>query len=95
MTPHTSWCAGGHRCSLGEHRADPIVITAPNIGAVTLTRVRAANGREHAEVRLTVALAPTELAARRQLLELADNLSRVLHHATRPEGSIHHGTVAA
>ncbi|WP_433057068.1 hypothetical protein [Dactylosporangium sp. CS-033363] len=95
MTPHTGWCAGGHRCALGEHRADPIVIAVPRLGRIALTRVRAADGREHAEVRLTVALAPTEPAARRQLLELTDQLTRVLHHATRHGGSIHSGTVAA
>nr|WP_246655712.1 hypothetical protein [Dactylosporangium vinaceum] len=90
MTPHTSWCAGGHRCSLGEHRADPLVVDIPRQGRIALTRVRSAAGREHAEIRLTVALAVTEPHARRQLAVLLDRLTQALH-----EGSFHRGTVAA
>ncbi|GIM82856.1 hypothetical protein [Salinispora arenicola] len=79
---HTTWCAHGHRCNLGEHRSDEIVIDLPGRGRgrAVLVRVRANNGREHAEVRIRVALAPTELAARRQLTGL---LGDVRHAVTR------------
>ena len=81
--PHTSWCAGGHRCGLGEHRADPLVVDVPGLGRALLTRVRAADGREHAEVTLTVALAAAEPVARGQLLGLARDLGAVIGRATR------------
>jgi hypothetical protein len=81
MTRHPQWCARGHQCGLGEHRAQPITLNAPDVGRVILTRVRAANGREHAEVRLTVALATTESQARRQLAALINDLDTVLSRA--------------
>jgi hypothetical protein len=80
---HPDWCAGGHRCNLGEHRADPLAVTIPGLGRALLTRVRATDGREHAEVTLTVALAAAEPHARRQLLDLTTDLTRVLQRATR------------
>ncbi|MGI5182301.1 hypothetical protein ACQEVZ_39040 [Dactylosporangium sp. CA-152071] len=82
-TRHTDWCAGGHRCNLGEHRADPLVVDVPGLGRALLTRVRAADGREHAEVTLTVALAAAEPVARAQLLGLAHDLDVVIARATR------------
>ncbi|MFF5227330.1 hypothetical protein [Dactylosporangium sp. NPDC000521] len=92
---HTDWCAGGHRCNLGEHRADPLVVSVPGLGRALLTRVRAADGREHAEVTLTVALATAEPYARQQLLLLTTDLTRVLERATRasarPKGGIRNG----
>ncbi|WP_432981567.1 hypothetical protein [Dactylosporangium sp. CA-233914] len=78
---HPDWCARGHRCGLGEHRAQPITLDAPGLGRVVLTRVRTEDGRESAEVRLTVALATTEPAARRQLMALTNDLDTVLSRA--------------
>ncbi|MEV0570667.1 hypothetical protein [Dactylosporangium sp. NPDC050588] len=82
-TRHTDWCARGHRCNLGEHRADPLAVDVPGLGRALLTRVRAADGREHAEVTLTVALAAAEPVARAQLLGLARDLDTVISRATR------------
>ncbi|MCL7459900.1 hypothetical protein M8I35_22245 [Micromonospora sp. MSM11] len=81
-TGHTDWCARDHRCNLGEHRSDEIVVNLPGHGRAVLTRVVAANGRQHAEIRLRVALAPAEPAARRQLLgllaDVRDTVTRAL-----------------
>ena len=78
MSPHTPWCARGHRCGLGEHRADPIVIDTPGHGRATLTRVRSASATDHAEVRITIRLARTEPTARRQLAGLLHTLDALL-----------------
>ena len=86
---HPEWCAGGHRCNLGEHRADPLIIAIPGYGRATLTRIRASDGREHAEVRLTVALAEAEPCARVQLLGVATDLRTLLDHATRASAAPH------
>ncbi|MEV4134409.1 hypothetical protein AB0J72_19840 [Dactylosporangium sp. NPDC049742] len=80
---HPDWCAGGHRCNLGEHRADPLTVDVPGLGRALLTRVRGRDGREHAEVTLTVALADAEPVARAQLLGLARDLDVVINRATR------------
>lgn len=64
---HPDWCPQDHRCGLAEHRSEDILVDLPGYGRAVLTRVRAADGREHAELRLRVALAPAEPAARRQL----------------------------
>ncbi|MGC5053571.1 hypothetical protein ACLQ2S_19180 [Micromonospora sp. DT48] len=77
---HTGWCAGGHRCGLGEHRSDEIVVDAGRARAV-LVRVRSAAGRDHAEIRLRVALAPTEVAARRQLVGLLGDMRQAVTRA--------------
>jgi hypothetical protein len=79
---HTTWCAGGHRCNLGEHRADPLIVAVPGLGRALLTRVRGADGREHAEVTLTVALAEDESCARVQLLGVANDLRTTIGRAT-------------
>lgn len=76
---HTGWCARDHRCNLTEHRSAEILVDIPGARAV-LTRVRTATGRDHAEIRIRVALAPAEPAARRQLLGL---LGDVRHTVTR------------
>ncbi|MER7894360.1 hypothetical protein ABTX15_31605 [Micromonospora sp. NPDC094482] len=76
-TGHTDWCGRDHRCNLGEHRSDEIVVDAGRARAV-LVRVRTAAGREHAEVRVRVALAPTELAARRQLVGLLGDMRQAV-----------------
>lgn len=85
---HPEWCAHGHRCGLGEHRAQPIVLDAPRLGRVVLTRVQTSDGRQHAEVTATVALAEAEPYARAQLLTLTRDLesvlSRAVHASARP-----------
>ena len=75
---HPDWCARGHRCGLGEHRADPIVVELPGVGRLVLTRVRAADGRQHAEVRATVRLPEHDGAARLRLLDLLSRLPRAI-----------------
>ncbi|WP_327033913.1 hypothetical protein [Micromonospora ureilytica] len=79
---HTDWCGKDHRCNLGEHRSDEIVVDVAGRSRAVLVRVRTAAGREHAEIRVRVALAPSELAARRQLVGLLGDLR---HAVTRAE----------
>ncbi|RKN44303.1 hypothetical protein [Micromonospora endolithica] len=78
---HTEWCAGGHRCGLGEHRSEEIVVDIAGRSRAVLVRVRTAAGREHAEVRVRVALAPTEVAARRQLVGLLGDMRQAVTRA--------------
>ncbi|MEU8420415.1 hypothetical protein AB0C15_06025 [Micromonospora sp. NPDC048835] len=78
---HTEWCGKDHRCNLGEHRSDDIVVDVAGRSRAVLVRVRTAAGREHAEVRVRVALAPGEVAARRQLLGLLDDLRETVTRA--------------
>ncbi|MFI6065819.1 hypothetical protein ACIA47_11195 [Micromonospora sp. NPDC051227] len=78
---HTEWCGKDHRCGLGEHRSDEIVVDVAGRSRAVLVRVRTAAGREHAEVRVRVALAPTELAARRQLVGLLGDLRQAVTRA--------------
>lgn len=79
---HTDWCARDHRCNLNEHRSEEITVDlpAPARARAVLVRVRTATGRDHADIRVRVALAPTELAARRQLTGLLGDLR---HTVTR------------
>jgi hypothetical protein len=77
---HTDWCARDHRCNLAEHRSAEILVDLPGHARAVLTRVRTATGRDHAEIRIRVALAPIEPAARRQLAGL---LGDVRHTVTR------------
>ena len=81
---HPEWCARGHHCGLGEHRSTPISLRAPGRGVVVLTRVMAADGREHAEVRLRVALAPGPARARAHLARLVSGLDALLTGVTHP-----------
>lgn len=67
---HTDWCARGHRCGLGEHRAEPISVDLPRAGTGLLTRVQDAHGRQYAEIRLRVALPGDEAGARQRLIAL-------------------------
>lgn len=86
-TPHTGWCAADHRCSLGEHRAEEIVIDLAHLGRATVARTRTDAGREYAEVRLWVALDRREPAARRQLLTMLAGLRALVSRvalAARP-----------
>ena len=78
---HTDFCARDHRCNLGEHRSDDIVVDLPGHGRAVLVRVRTAAGREHAEVRVRVALAPGEIAARRQLVGLLGDVRQAVTRA--------------
>ncbi|MDI5942586.1 MULTISPECIES: hypothetical protein [unclassified Micromonospora] len=79
---HTGWCGRDHRCNLGEHRSEEIVVDLPGHGRAVLVRVRTAAGREHAEVRVRVALAPGEVAARRQLVGLLGDVRQAVTRAT-------------
>ena len=78
---HPDWCAKGHHCGLGEHRAQPVSLYAPGRGVLVLTRVLSADGRQHVEVRTRIRLAPGESQARahlgRILAELDAHLRRV------------------
>ncbi|MET8356043.1 hypothetical protein [Micromonospora sp. NPDC005171] len=78
---HTEWCGKDHRCGLGEHRSEEIVVDVAGRSRAVLVRVRTAAGREHAEVRVRVALAPSELAARRQLVGLLGDLRHAVTRA--------------
>ncbi|MGW4466091.1 hypothetical protein [Micromonospora sp. NPDC004704] len=69
-TAHTDWCARDHRCGLAEHRSEEMVVDLPGYGRAVLNRVRGEDGREYAELRMRVALAPVEPAARRQLVTI-------------------------
>lgn len=81
---HPDWCAQGHRCGLGEHRAHPITLTVPGAGGAVLTRVRSAAGTQHAEIRLSIALPAGEPAARLRLAALLTHLSALIgpHRST-------------
>ncbi|MEU7948492.1 hypothetical protein AB0C50_27725 [Micromonospora taraxaci] len=78
---HTDWCGKDHRCGLGEHRSEEIVVDVAGRSRAVLVRVRTAAGREHAEVRVRVALAPSEVAARRQLVGLLGDLRHAVTRA--------------
>lgn len=52
---HTDWCAGGHRCGRGEHRADPINAWIGD-NHLLLTRVLDRAGRQHVEIVASVPL---------------------------------------
>ncbi|MFJ6166269.1 hypothetical protein ACIQH6_14235 [Micromonospora orduensis] len=78
---HTDWCGKDHRCGLGEHRSEEIVVDVAGRSRAVLVRVRTAAGREHAEVRVRVALAPSDLAARRQLVGLLGDLRHAVTRA--------------
>uniref|UniRef100_A8LYU9 Uncharacterized protein n=1 Tax=Salinispora arenicola (strain CNS-205) TaxID=391037 RepID=A8LYU9_SALAI len=78
---HTTWCARGHRCNLGEHRSEEIVVDIAGRARAVLVRVRTATGREHAEVRVRVALAFGEVAARRQLVGLLGDVRQAVTRA--------------
>jgi hypothetical protein len=75
---HTDWCAGGHRCGLGEHRADPVVVELPGVGRLMLIRVQGADGRQHAEIRATVRLPEHDGYARLRLVDLLARLPRAI-----------------
>jgi hypothetical protein len=75
---HPEWCAGGHRCGLGEHRADPVIVDVDGVGRLVLTRVQGRDGRQHADVRVTAELVEHEGYARLQLARLVERLTAAL-----------------
>jgi hypothetical protein len=81
---HPDWCARGHRCGLGEHRATPVTLVAPGRGVVVLTRVLGADGRQHVEIRTDVTLAEGEPQARAHLTHILAELDAHLKRITRP-----------
>lgn len=74
---HPAWCRRGHYCAAGEHRAEPATISRPGTGSVVLTRVSTGR-REHAEVRMSVALAQGDFNARAHLLLILGALEDLL-----------------
>jgi hypothetical protein len=84
---HPDWCAQGHHCGLGEHQAAPIVLDVPGRGRVVLTRIMAADGRQHVEIRTGVTLADGDHAARAHLAmilaELEAHLTRIIRRPRR------------
>lgn len=84
---HTSWCAGGHRCALGEHRAEPHTITSPGAGSATITRIRTVSGVEYAEIRLRITLPYNEMDARTRLTSVVTFL-RTLIGPPRLRGTV-------
>ncbi|MFI7598417.1 hypothetical protein [Actinoplanes sp. NPDC049681] len=84
-TAHTEWCARDHRCDLGEHRAEEVVVDLPGHGRAVLTRVKGLDGREHAEIRVRVVLHTEEAAARWQLRTVLNGFRQLIAHvAIRP-----------
>ena len=80
---HPDWCAQGHACGLGEHRAQPVTLDAGNSGVVVLTRVLAANGRQHVEIRTRITLTNAgEVHARAQLARILTQLDALLRRLT-------------
>ena len=79
---HTDWCAHGHHCGLGEHRSTPVTLDSPT-GVVVLTRVLAATGREHIEIRIRIGLASGEPHARTHLTQIVYGLDALLRRVTR------------
>ena len=77
MTAHPSWCARDHRCGLGEHRSEPLVVDVAGVRLV-LTRVRRRDGGDSYELRATGLLPRDEAAARRCLGRVLDVVVRGL-----------------
>jgi hypothetical protein len=94
-TAHTGWCARDHRCNLGEHRSGEMIVDLPGHGRAVVTRVLAANGREHAEVRARIPLHSTETGARWQLGTLLSGLDRLLSAVVIRRGVIRAGRTQA
>jgi hypothetical protein len=82
-TPHTAWCARGHRCNLAEHRSEEIVVELPGHGRAVLARIRDDQGREYGEIRARIALHPHQPVARRQLADALTDLRGLLTRAAR------------
>jgi hypothetical protein len=82
-TDHTDWCARDHRCNLGEHRAMPVTLAANDRGRIVLTRLRAADGRHHVEIRMRITLAASERLARAHLARILTLLDALMRHVVR------------
>ena len=81
---HPSWCARGHACGLGEHRASPVTLDAGRRGVMVLTRVQASDGRQHVEIRTRIVLSASgEAAARVQLGHILGALEALLRRLVR------------
>jgi hypothetical protein len=80
---HPVWCARGHRCNLGEHRAHPVVMQVDGVGKVLITRVLGANGRERMEVTGSAYLSTTGQAADRQVDRTLRGFAHVMATAAR------------
>ena len=81
---HADWCARGHYCAFGEHRAVPITLTVPGRGTVVLTRVRDRHGRQHVEITTSVTLADGEPNAQEHLAHILIDLEAQLRRIVRP-----------
>ncbi|WP_308442711.1 hypothetical protein [Rugosimonospora africana] len=66
---------------MGEHRSDPITVDLSGLARALLTRVQVANGAQHADIRVRLALHPNERLARQQLRTLLAGLDEVLGRA--------------
>lgn len=88
---HPDWCAKGHQCGLGEHRASPVRLEAPGRGVIVLTRVQAVDGREHVEIRTRIGLASGEHNARVHLARILNELDAHLRRvaALTPRQHVH------
>jgi len=80
---HPDWCARWHHCGLGEHRAAPVTLSAGAAGTVVLTRVLAADGRQHVEIRTRITLADGEPQSRAHLAEILVELDAQLRRVIR------------
>lgn len=80
---HPDWCARGHACGLGEHRAQPVTLRVPGHGVVVLTRVLAADGSQHAEIRTRINLAPGDAGARAHLMRIVTEFDAALRRMVR------------
>ena len=81
---HPDWCARGHRCGLGEHRAQPVTLDAGSRGVMVLTRVLAADRSQHVEITTRITLAVGEAHARAHLARILMLLDALLGRLVRP-----------
>lgn len=92
--PHPDWCARGHHCGLGEHRAAPIAWNVPGAGTAVLTRVLTANGIEHLDVRLSITLPGNEAHARQRFTAVLTHLKTLIGPARLVPGPRRSGRAA-
>jgi hypothetical protein len=77
---HTAWCAKDHSCGMDEHRGVPVRAVHPGLGTMVVTRVQNPDGRQYAEIRLSVPLVSTDRVARRQLHTAMSELYHLLRY---------------
>ncbi|MFV2021598.1 hypothetical protein [Micromonospora sp. LOL_023] len=75
---HTDWCARDHRCGHDGHRSPSMIVDLPGHARAVLTRIRTGDGHDQAEIRVRVALADADPAARRQLAVLLADLDDLI-----------------